>query len=185
MFRSTKAILGFGAVAAATLAATASLALAQAGPADYPDNDPNQPPPNLVVTNCGANQSSIVRTQNAPSTISDTSFVQLPGATTTITVPPEESRCVKVLLTAESACGLSAAADFCYVQATLDGAPMNPNGLGFQALDSEDGSASAHAYEWIKRVGAGNHTIRIERRVGNAATAFYMDDWTFDVETSL
>jgi hypothetical protein len=52
-------------------------------------------------------------------------------------------------------------------------------------MDSEDGTASAHAYEWIKRVPEGNHNIRIERRVGNAATNFWTDDWTFDVSLSL
>ena len=62
---------------------------------------------------------------------------------------------------------------------------MDPDGAGFQAIDSEDGTASAHAYEWIKRVGDGPHIVRIERRVGNAATSFWADDWTFDVSLSL
>ena len=44
---------------------------------------------------------------------------------------------------------------------------------------------SAHAYEWVKRVGEGPHIVRIERRVGNAATSFWWDDWTFDVSLHL
>ena len=55
---------------------------------------------------------------------------------------------------------------------------MDPNGAGFQAMDSEDGTASAHALEWVERLGEGAHIIRIEQRVGNAATTFVKDDWT-------
>ena len=73
------------------------------------------------------------------------------------------------------------APDFCYVRALVDGVPMDPNGAGFEAMDSEDGTASAHAYEWVKRVGEGPHTVRIEQRVGNGATTFWVDEMTFDI----
>jgi hypothetical protein len=62
---------------------------------------------------------------------------------------------------------------------------MDPDGGGFQALDSEDATASAHAYEWIKRVGPGVHNITIERRVGNANTVFRLDDYTSDLQVQL
>ena len=108
-----------------------------------------------------------------------------PAPSTQVVVPDGQSRCIKVRFTAESACEGPGAADFCYVRALIDGVPMDPNGGGFQALDSEDGTASAHAYEWVKRVGEGPHTVRIERRVGNAATMFWADDWTFDTSIFL
>jgi hypothetical protein len=57
-----------------------------------------------------------------------------------------------------------------------------PQGGGFQVFLSEDTTENAHAYEWVSRVGPGNHTIVIQRRVGNAATGFLLDDWTFDLE---
>jgi hypothetical protein len=176
--------LGLGGVVA-TLAATAGIALAQVVP-NPPDQGPPQAPgPNVVTTACGANESSIVKTDASPTTENSVAFQQLPGAVTQIVVPQGKSRCVKVLLTAETACQGPLAADSCYVQALIDGAPMNPNGAGFQTLDSEDGTASAHAYEWVKRVGEGQHIVRIERRVGNAATTFWTDDWTFDTSVFL
>jgi hypothetical protein len=174
-------LLGAGAVGVAALAATASLALGQAAP-PKPDGGPPEAAANPVVTNCGPNLGSTVITRNSPSTMNAVAFQPLPGASTVVNVPDGTSRCIKVLFTAETACGLSAAADFCYVQATINGAPMNPNGTGFMAADSEDGTASAHAYEWIKRVGPGNYVIAIQRRVLNAATLFYTDDWTMDVQ---
>jgi hypothetical protein len=179
-----KLTIGLGG-AAATLAATAGIALAQAIP-NPPDNGPPQPPgPNVVTTTCGPNQASIVKTDASPTTTSSVAFQQLAGAATQIGVPDGQSRCVKVLLTAETACQSDLPDDFCYVRALVDGVPMDPNGANFQAMDSEDGTASAHAYEWIKRVGEGAHTVRIERRVGNAATTFWTDDWTFDVSLAL
>ena len=62
---------------------------------------------------------------------------------------------------------------------------MDPNGAGFQAMGSEDGTAESGAYEWIKRVGEGPHIVRIERRVLDSATRFWWDDWTFDVSLHL
>jgi len=173
-------LLGAGVASAAALAASASLAFGQAG-GPKPDGGPPEPAAQPIVTTCGPSVNSTVITRNSPSTTNVTAFQLLPGATTHITVPPGTTRCIKVLFTAETACGLTAAPDFCYVQATLNNVPMNPNGTGFQAIDSEDGSASAHAFEWVKRVPAGVYTVEIDRRVLVAGTPFYTDDWTMDV----
>ena len=62
---------------------------------------------------------------------------------------------------------------------------MNPDGQGFQAFDSEHETAGARAYEWVKRVGPGDHTIAVQWRVLAAGTQFYVDDSTFDVMTHL
>jgi hypothetical protein len=169
----------------AVLVATAGIAFAQ-GIANPPDGGPQQAPgPNVITAACGPNQTSIVKTDASPTATSSVAFQQLAGAATQIVVPDGQSRCVKVLFTAETACQSDLAADFCYVRALIDGVPMDPNGANFQAMDSEDGTASAHAYEWVKRVGDGPHTVRIERRVGNGATMFWTDDWTFDTSLHL
>jgi hypothetical protein len=184
--RTTRAKLfaGLGG-SAVVLATTAALAAAQAGPPPADGGPPQEPGPHVITTTCGPNQTSIVKTDASPTTTNAVNFAVLPGAVTPFAVPAGQSRCVKVLLTAETACQSPGAADFCYVRAMIDNVPMDPDGANFQALDSENATASAHAYEWIKRVGAGNHTVRIERRVGNAATTFWTDDWTFDVSLSL
>jgi hypothetical protein len=182
MFRTR--LITLAAVAGASLAATASLAGAQA--IDSHDGGPPQAgQPNVVTHTCGALTTNPVKTNNVPDTTNFTNFQQLPGASTTINVPGGQQRCVKVLFTAETACGLSAAADYCYIEATIDGVPMDPQGNGFQAMDSEDPTASAHAYEWVDHVGPGNHLVQIQRRVGAPTTDFYTDDWTFDVEVHL
>jgi hypothetical protein len=180
----SKLLAGLGG-AVTVLAATAALAAAQAID-NPPDGGPPQAPgPNVITTACGPNQTSIVKTDAAPTTTSAVNFVPLPGAATQVNVPDGQSRCIKVVLTAETACQSDGTPDFCYVRALVDGVPMDPNGGGFQAMDSEDGTASAHAYEWVKRVGEGPHIVRIEQRVGNAATTFWVDEMTFDTSISL
>jgi hypothetical protein len=109
-------------------------------------------------------------------------FVLVPGAATGFTVPAGVTRCVKVLFTGKAACrGPTAVIDFCYIRALLDGVEMLPQGAGLQTFLSEDATENAHAYLWVARVGPGNHVVQIQRRVGNAATSFLLDDWTFDV----
>jgi hypothetical protein len=147
------------------------------------DGGPPGAPPggNYTQQGCGAEQFNLVRTQSTPSVTSSTTFAGIPGTAFPFAVPANQSRCVKVLLTAETSCTDSNANDYCYVQALIDGVPMDPDGQGFQAIDSEDATASAHAYEWVARVGAGNHVLELEQRVRNNNTVLRLDDWTQDI----
>jgi hypothetical protein len=136
-----------------------------------------------VTVACGALVVSVVRTENAASVINSVAFVNIPGAIWGFNVPAGQSRCIKVTFTGEAACrGPTTVSDFCYIRALDNGVELSPQGAGFQSFLSEDATANGHAYEWVRRVGAGNHSIVIQRRVGNAATGFLLDDWTFDLE---
>ena len=164
------------------LAGTASVAGAQA----VNDNHDGGPPAGQVLDHaCGPEVQNIVRTQSAFGSTNSVAAVPIPPATMTINVPADQTRCVKVLFTAETSCTGFAGADLCRVQATIDGAPMNPNGAGFMTIDSEDATADGHAFEWVKRVGGGAHVVRITQAVANAATTFTYDDWTLDVSVKL
>jgi hypothetical protein len=173
---------------AAAFLATASLAVAQV--VDLPDDGPNQQGQPITL-NCGPQVLNTIKTSVQGSFTNATNFTLLQGARLPeVEVPDGATRCVKVLFTAETACEDSAASDFCYIRAVAVDAngvvhPLDPQGGGFQAMDSEDDTASAHAYEWVKRLEEGEYEIRIERRVGNAMTQYWTDDWTFDVEVHL
>jgi len=139
----------------------------------------------LSVRTCGPAINSVVTTQNNLTTTSSASFVDLPGAVQNISVQLSAGTlgCVKVVFTAEAAClGSAAGGNICFIQALLDDVPMQPQGGGRQAFISQDVTASAHAYEWVRRVGEGNHVVRIQQRVGDVNTAFEFDDWTFDIQ---
>ena len=166
----------------ALLAGTASVAGAQALNDDH-DRGPQAG--QLIDHPCGPEQLNLVRTQSAVGSTSSVVPVAIPATTMTVNVPAGQTRCVKVLFTAETSCTGFAGTDYCRVQATLDGAPMNPNGAGFMTIDSEDASADGHAFEWVKRVGPGQHVVQITQEVGNAATTFIHDDWTMDLTVKL
>ena len=176
-----KKVWAAGIVSAAALAATASLAFGQVAPP--PDGGPPQAPgPATITTTCGATVSDTVVTDANPVTTNNPAPQPVPGATVNLNWAGA-SRCVKVLFTGESSCGLTANPDFCYIQAFIDGQPMDPNGGGFMAFSSGDNSAEAHAYEWIKRVPAGNHVVQLRWRVLNAGPPYWIDDSTLDVQT--
>ena len=183
MIKHNKSLWGLAAgIGVLTLASTTT-ALA-AGGGHQADGSPvasAAAPPAPVLTTCLNNLGSYVLTQKAATSMSSTSFVAVPGAAVTFTVPAGKTRCVKVLFTAETACTPSAAVDACYVRVQDNGVNLNPSGEGYQTIDSEKADAQAHAFEWVGRVNEGSHTITIQQKVGNVATSFYLDDWTFDV----
>ena len=172
---SRKAKLGVGAVVLTAAAASTSIALA------YPQDGGGPNGGQLTISQCGPNQSSTVVTQSAASVYSNVAPALLPGAIRAFNAPA--GKCVKLLFTAETACNQPGGTGFCYVQAFLDGQPMNPNGAGFQAIDSNDATASGHAFEWVGRtVEDGNHVVTLTVDVDAATTNFYIDDWTFDLQ---
>jgi hypothetical protein len=178
MFRKRLVVLA----AAGVLAATASAAGAQAVLLDSDGGPHVDAPPNVHTYDCGQVVDNLVKTQNSPVVTNSPNYIPVPGSQFQVNVPPEQQRCLKLLFTAESSCTGYPGDDYCYVRALVDGVPMDPDGANFQALDSEDATASAHAYEWIKHVGPGMHNITIERRVGNPNTDFRLDDYTSDLE---
>ena len=132
-----------------------------------------------VFTCNGGLVNNEVRADNVLRTTSSTSFVPIPGTTTSLQIP--NSSCVKVLFTAETTCVKSAASDICDIRAVVNGVEMHPQAGGTQIMDSESGGRQAHAYEWIARLGENPYTLRIEWKVRNAATRFEIDDWTMDI----
>ena len=136
----------------------------------------------IVVTECGALISSRVLTNSSPVRTSSPSYVKI--ATTNVIVPAGQTRCIKVLVTAETFCaGPGQIFDFCDIRLTLNGVEtMQPPGGNFKTMDSEDNTSSGHAYEWVRRVSAGNYTLSVEIRVRDSRSVFEVDDLTFDVQ---
>jgi hypothetical protein len=129
-------------------------------------------------------------TGSVAATTSATSFVDLPGATATITVPGPENGLVLARFSAESACYQPGATigNWCSVQILLDGAPMDPaTGVDF-AFDSTDAgtetstSWESHSMDRSLVVGPGNHTVVVQWVVTNGATIFRLDDWSLTIE---
>jgi hypothetical protein len=121
-----------------------------------------------------------------PNSTSSTTFVDLPGATTTIVVPRRTRALVLARFTGESTCDGGAPGNVCSLRMVIGAGEGGPSaGLDF-AFDSDptaggDGPES-HAAERAWALRAGTYTVRVQWAVTAAATTFTLDDWTLVVE---
>jgi hypothetical protein len=133
-----------------------------------------------ITTACGSLVSSTVKTNIGAALFQSTTFAVVPGANTTVSVPPGQSRCVKVTFTASTSC--TNGTNSCFIVARDSGTLMNPANP-FRAIDADSGiQNAAHSLEWVRRIGAGNHAISVQVRVSSADTDFQIADWTMDVQ---
>jgi hypothetical protein len=112
--------------------------------------------------------------------ISSTTFSDVIGATTTITVPAGRTATVVADLSAESAC-TGAAGDQCLVQILLDGQEMWPTHNGLASFDSADDGGGRESHAIIRTaegVAAGTHTIKVQGAVSK--TGATTPDLTLD-----
>lgn len=178
--------LGRTALLAAPLAAVVLAGTAWA----QTDTSPQRAQETRVLRNCdgGAQEFSLVRTEDAATTIGETAAaVAVPGAVRTFTTPAGDFDQVRVLFTAET--GLfgapfdnSGGVDAVAVEIRLDGVALP--GAGDLAFASDPFNASAT--EVCRRVGPGTHTVAvfwqvIDTGTNNALTG-RIDDWSLDVQ---
>ena len=45
-------------------------------------------------------------------------------------------------------------------------------------------ATGTRSFQWVKRLSAGTHVVRVQAGVQNAATSFEIQAWTLDVESS-
>jgi hypothetical protein len=141
----------------------------------------------VITTSCGSVISSFVRTSaNEEFNTSSPSFVSVPSAGIVVAVPGSVNRCLKVRFAASTSCGGNENSNVCRLRAVLNNTtamhPIAP--MIFDASDNES-SFEAQAFEWVRRVSPGTHTIRIQARVDSQPapqTNFGFGDWTLEVE---
>ena len=136
-----------------------------------------------VTTKCGAPIRSVVKTETGSFITSSTNFASVPGAAVSITIPAGESQCVKVRFSVQMRCVESAEADLCGIRVIVPFLTTfypNINGVTFA---SEQGNAmSVRSFDWVARLDAGSHIVRLQAGVQNAATSFELHAWTMNVE---
>jgi hypothetical protein len=182
----TRRILLVPALAAFVLGlASAAHAGPAAAPALVDEEDVAYSAPEVGLRECdgGAQQSVHMRANDTPTTIGENgAYVPLAGSAMAFNVANGDSVLVDVTFTAEA--GLVGEqipnlppADAMLVQIELDGAVMHPvNDPVFASY-----TYSAHALQACKRVGPGNHVVRVvwqvvDQGMANNVTGV-MDDW--------
>ncbi len=135
----------------------------------------------------GAISSVALVTSAAATTTSSTSFEDLPTATAVLTVPEGQTVRLRTRFTAESSCfGADA---YCNLRVLVDGvesAPIGGTGFAFDSSDNNTETSSSWEGHSMERVsaplGAGDHTVTVQRRVTSAALDFRLDDWVLSVD---
>jgi hypothetical protein len=153
----------------ATLLATLMAGMAQAG---------------VVDTSCFAPIESRVLTGNDLFQTTSKTFVRVHGAALTVVVPATLTRCIKVRFTGGVTCKAPSGTETCFIRALADGVEMNPQGAGQQALSGELLQPTGLGFQWVKRLGPGQHVIQIQVRSVNVPESITVgvNDWMMDVE---
>jgi hypothetical protein len=113
---------------------------------------------------------------------SSTSYVELPTASASITVPAGAAATLFISFSAESLC--TGASGYCTARVVVDGneaAPVVGNDFAFDSTDSgteTGGSWESHAIQrTVTGLAAGAHTVTVQYAVTNAAATLRLDDW--------
>jgi hypothetical protein len=133
----------------------------------------------------------VVRDENSHATTS-TDYVDLPGATTTITVPSGQRALILARFSAASFCDAVNVSANCesYVRILIggvEGAPATGVG-GFNDAPAGQGFRGSHAIErsrgGLGGLPAGNYQVKVQFRVLSSATVVYLGPWHLTVERS-
>jgi hypothetical protein len=139
----------------------------------------------------GASLAIQVASSGVLSDSSPTSFVNLAGATTSITVPVNTTAMILARFTAESSCSAPGVAvqNWCSVRILVDGVEAQPavgNNFAFDSTDEGNETVASWESHSVDRyaagVGPGAHSVTVQEAVTSAATVFQLDDWTLVVE---
>lgn len=123
-----------------------------------------------------------VVTETADFVTSSAVYVDVTGATTSITVPSGENATILARFSAESDC-TGPAGSWCSAQIFIGASLGDPNSGTDFAFDSPPSSEwESHSMERVKNVGPGTYTVKVQVAVVSGATSFRVDDWTLTVE---
>jgi hypothetical protein len=129
----------------------------------------------------------VVRGADATTTTS-TSYVNLPGASTTIHVPSGQHALILARFSAESRCSGGSAGQYCTVKILIGGSSGKPATGSDFAFDSDSGAGNdwweSHSMDRSRVLGPGTWTVRVQYAVTVATTTFRLDDWSLTVERS-
>jgi hypothetical protein len=124
------------------------------------------------------------------STTGSTSFEDLPGASTTITVPAKTRALILARFSAESVCvGPQSAQTICSVRILIGGQEADPASGSDFAFDSANWGADG-PYSWESHsmdrsrgpLGPGTYTVKVQYLVTVVGAAFRLDDWSLTAE---
>jgi hypothetical protein len=113
-----------------------------------------------LSTQCGPVIRSTVKTATAPFTFTQETFVDIPNAAFSVTVPSGTTRCIIVPLSASARCPHA-----CFVRAIGTNIGLEPDAASNRFAQGE--VRRAHTFRWSQRLQPGVQTIKIQIGRGN------------------
>jgi hypothetical protein len=133
-------------------------------------------------------QVKVVRDAN-PAETTSTSFVDVPGATATITVPAGTKALILARFSATSTCPGPAADAGCFVRVLIGGSEAFPAGVNISTFDKEtvvtDGNSPKQAHLIERSRGGltgGNYVVQVQYAVPNVGATLALVNWNLTVE---
>ena len=132
-----------------------------------------------VTTQCGRLISSVSKTNIDFFTSASETPVFITGAGVNVNIPAGVTRCIRVRFSAVANCLLA-----CFLRAVAGTNELNPAWVSNPLRFSQDAtnSGAAHSFEWVKRLGPGQHLVRISFQTGNTIEDANIGPWTNTVE---
>ena len=137
-----------------------------------------------VTTQCGRLISSVTKTNiDFFTSASELPPVFISGAGVNVNIPAGVTRCVRVRFSAVAACPHA-----CFLRAVASSDAgtneLNPAWTSNPLRFSQDGTngGTAHSFEWVERLGPGQHLVRISFQTGNEIDPANIGPWTNTVE---
>jgi len=133
----------------------------------------------------------VVRETSATTYTDDASWVNVPNASTVVTVPANKQSMIIARFSAESDCYDGPVGDWCSVRILIggvEGAPASGTDFAFDSVDGQDcadgdGCWESHSMDRSRfgPLGPGNYTVQVQVQIEGAAT-LRLDDWSLTVE---
>jgi len=124
--------------------------------------------------------------ETASNETTSTSYVNLPGASTTITVPTGQKALILARFSAESVCYAGQQGHWCSVRILVGGVQAEPaDGLdfGFDSVEADQFLYESHSMDRSRGpLSAGSYLVRVQVAVTLSSVVFRLDDWSLTVE---
>jgi len=136
----------------------------------------------VAVTQCGALiRSTVKQGVDAQQTIAvENAYVTVVGAGVVVNVPTGRTRCVRVRFSTNLVCIPPNSTSRCFVKVYDD---LTPLLWGPAVSIATDEPGGAHSYEWVARLSAGKHTLRIQASK-NSGVSFVIAHWALAVDVA-
>jgi hypothetical protein len=139
----------------------------------------------LAATTRNGGAVTAVRTVTGTDIVATSSqtYVAVPGMSVSVNVPSGEEALLVITFSAVTECFVNAGiATFCQVRVRVDGSSPPPGALTFDSAADGVFGMEATSMQWVSGpLSAGPHTVRVDYRVDEANSLFYMTQRTLTV----